>query len=181
MKAFLSGCAYILLRDKPEGTLTAYKEMINGTREVPMSSCPAQFSDYLYSNRKPPEDIDEETQSNAQFETMLDRLDQQAAPHKNRKKKKPEIPTRFDRIEEIKEALPGGVFSFCRVDTKNWFEHDGIWFKIDPSVKAYKPKRTKDGLLYDMDKIVVVQTPDRLLHYFDQKLNSIDQNFVHYR
>ena len=179
VKAFLDGCAYILLRDNSEGTLTTYKEKMNGTREVPVSSCPDYFEDMLYSNRKPP---DEERGSarDTQFANMLERMDQQKSRLSNRKKKADWPATRFHRVEEIKTELPGGEFTFCRVDTKNRFEFDGVYYVIDKSQKAYQPKRTKEGSLYDMDQIVVVRTPDRKLHFFDQKLRPIDPDLIHF-
>lgn len=45
VKRFFSGLTYFLLLGNTEGMVTNYKEMANGKREIPISSCPIQVED----------------------------------------------------------------------------------------------------------------------------------------
>ena len=47
-KRFLDGLAYFLL-GTTEGIVSQYKEVMNGRREIPISSCPTSFANMLYS------------------------------------------------------------------------------------------------------------------------------------
>ena len=47
IKRFLDSCAYILLRDDPGDTLTDYKDIIIGSKELNVSSCPAYIADVI--------------------------------------------------------------------------------------------------------------------------------------
>jgi hypothetical protein len=95
-------------------------------------------------------------------------------------KLKPRLERRFDRVIRIKIEHPGCTFTFCRVDTENRFEFDGVWFRINDSVAAYQPKQTKEGVLYDMDAICVVRDVDGELHFYDQRMHVLDQENVLY-
>jgi hypothetical protein len=152
---------------------------MNAAREIPVSSCPPCYEEYLYSNGGTENEY-WDFLSKVLFDRMLARLKARASRHTSAEKRKgqPRIPTRYNRVEQIKAELPGGYFSFCRVNTGNAFEYDGVWRRIDASVKAYRPKHTGSGTLYDMDQIVVVRMPDGMLHYFDQKLNAIDESLI---
>ena len=46
---FLDRCAYLLLRDGPGDTLTDYKVMMQGRREISESSCPSDIQDLFYA------------------------------------------------------------------------------------------------------------------------------------
>ena len=87
IKRFLDGCAYLLLRDNPEGTLTDYKEMTRGRNEIDVSSCPAWVGDLLdaggYSLRGG--DIEE----NARFACLLERLEERRKNTKSKRRKRP--------------------------------------------------------------------------------------------
>ena len=48
VKRFFSGLTYFLLLGSTEGMVTNYKEMMNGKREIPISSCPSQIEDLVY-------------------------------------------------------------------------------------------------------------------------------------
>lgn len=45
VKRFFSGLTYFLLLGSTEGMVTNYKEIMNGKREIPISSCPSQIED----------------------------------------------------------------------------------------------------------------------------------------
>lgn len=182
VKAFLDSLAYLLLRDNPEGTLTLYKKYARGSSEIPVSSCPVIVSDLFYSDNAGV--IDERAMKNLGYLNMLEGLDKQAekygAPLVLYTPKKQAESTRTTRLEVIRAQYPGCSFSFRRVDTENHFDHNGTWYHIADHVEAYRPKETREGLLYDMDQVVVVETWDHQLHFYDQQFHPIDRDAIEY-
>lgn len=176
VKAFLDACAFILLQDNKEDTLSRYKEMINGKREIPVSSCPPLISHLLESGYHcEAEDMDEAQR----YELMLDRLDSFGPPLSQSKRNREErAETRSDRLEAIRSLYPGCVFHHCRIDTENHFEFDGEWFAVDTCVEEYNPIETKHGLLYDSDQVIVVVDEDGISHFFTQQVWPIDDALV---
>lgn len=96
----------------------------------------------------------------------------QSAPVKTRKRANAE--TRTARFEAVRKIHPHGTINFCRVDTENHFHYKGNVFAIPIEEKAYAPKVTSLGTLYDMDRIVVVDDAGRL-YFFDQEVRPIDR------
>lgn len=178
IKAFLDGCAYLLLRDNPEDTLSTYKEIARGRSEIPVSSCPDTISDMYYADGYSLNDGDRGPR--VAFEQMLKKLDNHASKYgvKEKPRKTSGSSARSRRIEAIRDAYPGSVFHFSRVDTDNQFVHDGRTYQIDQSVAAYSAKQTKEGLLYDMDQVMIVST-DCEMAFFDQDAFPIDDMLVH--
>lgn len=182
VKAFLDSLAYLLLRDNPEDTLSLYKEYSRGSREIPVSSCPAVVGNLYYGDNVVA--CEENPMRNLGFQHMLEDLDEQAGKHGATlvvpKPKKQCESTRSTRLETIRAQYPGCSFSFHRVDTENHFDHNGTWYHIADHVEAYRPKETREGLLYDMDQVVVVEAGDHQLHFYDQQFHPIDRDDIEY-
>ena len=182
MKAFLDGCAYLLLRDNPADTLTEYKDTLNAAREIPVSACPAFVEDVLESCRQA-SDEDDDIDA-ARFTLLLERLDERTKKHQSPKRsleraRKPRPDTRFDRIERIKRLFPGCTLSLHRVDTENRFVMGGDAYAIDEAVEAYQPIDTAEGEWYEMDEVWVVCEADGRLHFYDQRLEPIADEMIH--
>lgn len=182
VKLFLDSLAYLLLRDNPEGTLTLYKEYARGSSEIPVSSCPTIISDMFYCDNA---GTKEEAQLRdpgykAMLESLDNRTDKHAAILAQSKPKKPDEPTRSSRLEAIRKHYPACTFSFCRVDTDNCFEYSGIRLCIAEHVEAYRPKQTLEGLLYDMDQVLVVEATNHERYYYDQRIAPIDPDHIEY-
>lgn len=174
VKRFLDCCAWFLLRGDSEDTVTPYKESMNGKREIPISSCPISMQDLFYGNGQTIRG-DDGNEYNS-FQEMLERLDEKAKPHEPKKKparKKTYPPTRFQRIEQIKREVGPCEFIHCRVDTENAFELLGKRYQIDASVEAYRPRQTKEGLLYDMDQVIAIVGGGEIIRFYDQGLTEI--------
>lgn len=178
IKKFLGDIGYLLLRDNPEDTLSTYKEMARGRSEIPVSSCPACVGDLLYGDGGTL--IDKGGVTVEAFQDRLMDLDEKAAKHGVRPTAKAATVTvnRSSRISAIRMAHPSATFSFSRVDTDNQFVHDGRTYQIDQSVAAYSAKQTKEGLLFDMDQVMIVST-DCEMAFFDQDAFPIDDMLVH--
>lgn len=83
IKRFLDGCAYLLLRDAPEGTLTKHEEIKHERYEISVSSCPAWVSGLIDAGSYSPRGNSDEEE--ARFRCLLDRLDERA-PERLREK-----------------------------------------------------------------------------------------------
>ena len=158
VKKFLDGLAYYLLIGS-EGVVTDYKEIMNGKREIPMSSCPSQVSDIVYGtggvfHPQTEEDL-------AAIEKVMD------APMKSKSDKKKNS-QRCENLESLKKLCGDNAhFTYCRVDTQNDFRFDEVLWHIDESLEGYQPKHTPLGDLYDMDLVVAVRSKDGVIHFFD--------------
>ena len=84
----------------------------------------------------------------------------------------------FERIEAFKRDNPHAVFSFYHVDTEGCFTAGGSRYKISEEVKEYKGKKTKSGLRYDMDRIIVVTKPNGEKVFLNQWGYEIPQGSV---
>ena len=176
MKTFLDGLAYFLMRSDTEGIVTDYKDILNGKREVPVSSCPHSVEYALYGNGAPPEDEDE-----GGFEILLENLDRKAERMERRRaapKKKPKRVSRIVRSEQIRNELGACEFFFPVVDTCNEFELFGNRYHISLQVEQYGVKQTREGELYDMDHIACAVKNGKIVAFFDQDLNRIVDEFV---
>lgn len=144
--------------------VTDYKEAMNGKREIPISSCPPCVEDALYGGGSDPE----KGSDDGFYKPMTERLDERAAKYEKPKKArsaKPKEPVSLRISRAVGEN--DYTVTYCRVDTENVFEYGGILYRIENNIPQYKPKLTAVGMLYDMDKIMVIKTADGSLWFFD--------------
>lgn len=47
---FLDSCAYFLLRSETQGIITDYKELVHQRNTIPLSSCPSEIVNAIYSS-----------------------------------------------------------------------------------------------------------------------------------
>lgn len=168
MKRLLDRCGTLLLRDVPpdeRDTLTSYKEMVVGSREINVSDCPEAIAEMLESgcvrlNRMTPDD-------RLRYELLTDKLDEHTGAQK-KKKTRARPMTRYERLEAIRQSFPGCRLSGCRVDTDGCFEHNGAAYQVDSTEGKYAPHKTRYGDQYDMDRIIVIDVPDGSVHFADQ-------------
>ena len=172
IKRFLDGCAYLLLRDAPEGTLTDYKEIMRGRKEIDVSSCPSWIADRLDAGGHTLSCAAREEQE--RFQVLLDRLDEKAHAYISRRKRRRKPETSFQRLERVRKEYPQAKIAVCAVDTDNCFTVSGKSYCIAESVYQYAPKRTQEGLLYDMDRIYAVLQDGVPILFLDQEANRLD-------
>ena len=156
IKRFLDGCAYLLLRDAPEGTLTKHEERKHERYEISVSSCPAWVSGLIDAGSYSPRGNSDAEE--ACFRCLLDRLDERA-PERLREKERPNrhAETRFQRLQKIRTEYPGCFIHVAAVDTDNRFCHGGQVYCISAEAGQYAPRQTREGELYDMDRVLVVE------------------------
>lgn len=171
VKRFFSGLTYFLLLGNTEGMVTNYKEMMNGKREIPISSCPSQIEDLVYGTgsvlRSSPEDE----------AAMFEKTTVEETPVK--KGKKTVTNEKAAKIKVLrKECGYDALISYCTVYTDNTFKYDGELYKISNTVEAYAPKKTALGVLYDMDKIICVKCSDGRVCFYTANYDPIDSNLI---
>ena len=162
--------AYFLMMGGTKDIVTDYKDIMNGKREIPISSCPSSIEDLVYSSNASgvAQDVDE----NSRFQLMVDRLDERG-PKLKKKKIKTKKKTRFDKINELKERYGPCGFSFATVLTDNTFSFGGNRYQINSD--QYNAKQTDVGELYDMDKIICVTTEEGQTMFFDMDIEKVEQ------
>lgn len=176
MKLFLNGVSYFLMVGNTEGVVTDYKDIMNGKREIPISSCPSCVEDAVYGGgsticTKAP---DEDTR----FDQMLDRLDFRASKvEKSKPAKKKKTTAKADRIKEIRARYGRCDFQYPIVDTENTFTLNGETYVISHEATQYEPKETGLGELYDMDRIVCVMTKEGILFY-DMNISRLPDDWI---
>lgn len=179
IKRFLDGCAYILLRDNPEGTLTHYKDIMIGSKEISASSCPAYIADMIDGGGATLNGGDADEQ--LQFSALIEKLDEKAKAVMNRQERKSRCKrdSRFDRIAAIHRAYPGCSISMpLAVDTCGQFFHENVHYLIDERCEQYRVHKTRYGDQYDMDRITVVRCKNGKLVFFDQAIRQIDSSMI---
>jgi len=169
VKRFFSGLVYFLLLGNTEGMVTNYKDIMNGKREIPISSCPSQIEDWVYGTGSV---LYPQGEDAPVIELADDHVPEKKG--KNAVKSEREVKLRALR----KECGYDATFTYCTVDTENRFSYEGKKFVIDSSVEAYAPKSTPHGLLYDMDKIICVKSRDGLVRYYTAKYDPIPENKI---
>lgn len=143
--------------------MTDYKDIMNGKREIPISSCPSCIEDQVYGTGGT--SAETEIEESASFKVMLDNLDAKAEKYKPKNvKPKQRQETMFDRMSEIRKEHPLAKIYFCSVDTYNYFSLFGSLYHLD-DIPQYRPKQTKHGLLYDMDKIICAVDGEHIFLY----------------
>lgn len=155
--------------------MTDYKNVVRGNSEIPISSCPAYIADRLYGSGNA---VPNEAEQTA-FDGVLEKLEEAAEKRGGkRKQKQRKEETRADRIRRIRNDHPKAAFHFLTVDTDNSFGFRGEIYVIDETVAEYKPKNVGNDLLYDMDKIIVVEDLERNIFYFTQDAVEIDKEKI---
>lgn len=162
VKAFLDGCAWLMILDHPEGIESKYKAMVHAAREIPASECPAEISDYFYSDRKPP--IEEECERTDTFrETLSEKI--KLKPHVSKRRKQ----TKFDRIERIIKDHPNDKRAWCMVSENNEFVFDGKRYTITRHV-GYDDQQ--------MDRVYVVGSARGGIECYDQFAYPIPEKCI---
>lgn len=153
-------------------------EALDRKREIPVSSCPTQFEHQLYSGQHLTHTPSEESM----FGELLLKLDENGPPLKrtDRPKQRKDAPhkTRFHQITGIRAEHPGFAFEFCYVDTDNVFTFKGVRHQINYSVPAYQQVETKQGVLYDVDHILVLHNRNGCRHFYTPQLAAIEPHMV---
>ena len=160
--------------------VTDYKQIMNGKREIPVSSCPSFVEDTVYSgvhvNRN---DMLMRAEDDC-FRGMMEYADNKAEKRygvKPRKKKASR--TKLDRSMSIrrdngvKELIPAVV------DTENAFSFLGNRYRIIPEqYDKYSPKKTKAGELYDMDTVYCAVAASGAVQFYDAELERIPDDAI---
>ena len=156
VKWFLDRLAFLLTMGT-EGVESEYKTMVHKVREIPVTECPPAVSDYMYSDRKPPMETDED----CHFERLIDKLNgiDKRKPTRSKKNKKE---TRFMRIEKIIKEFPNSKRTWCIVNADNEFVYGGKRYSVPEEMQGY----FGDG---QMDRVFVVET-DTSLRFYDQNV-----------
>ena len=163
VKRFLDGLAYFLMLGESRGIVTDYKQVRNGDREIPLSSCPPGYEDLVYGGGATGVSREEE-------ETL-----RRAYGHDRKPNKKPcKTPERYARIARLRREYEIREWHYPRVDTNGVFQVLGETHRVRESATQYAGKETKEGTLYDMDKVICLELMDGGLRFFDMRLEPID-------
>ena len=159
VKWFLDRLGWLLISGSDD-IESEYKNMVHTVREIPVTECPAEISDLMYSDRHVTENVED---NDGQFDQLLERLAQmdkrkKKAPNKPRKK------TKFERITEIERRWPDAEMTWCNVDEGNCFEYHGTSFAIPTHMVGYSDDRR-------MDRVLAVETDTRLVFYDQDVVN----------
>lgn len=171
VKRFFSGLTYFLLLGDTEGMVTSYKDIMNGKREIPISSCPPQIEDLVYGTGCMLHPQNEEEDG-----AFAKDADEPPVPQK--KGRKPVFSEREKKIRQMYKDCPGASISYCLVDTDNRFVYGGERYEIDAAVEEYAPKHTALGTLYDMDQILCLKMKDSSIRFYTTKYDPISESLV---
>lgn len=176
VKRLLDHCGTLLLRDVPpeyHDTLTSYKEMIIGSREINLSDCPEAITELAESGALALSLLSADDK--LRLELLKDRLH---ARNKETVKEKPRQSTRFDRLEAIRRRYPGCKMEICRVDVDGFFSFGGRNYQVDSTRGKYAPHKTRYGDQYDMDRIIGIQCTDGTVKFADQDGYEMDHEMI---
>lgn len=176
VKRLLDRCGTLLLRDVPpehHDTLTSYKEMIIGSREINLSDCPEAITELAESGALDLSLLSADDK--LRFELLKDRL---RARNKETIKEKPRHSIRFDRLEAIRRKYPGCTMEVCRVDVDGFFSFGGHNYQVDSTRGKYAPHKTRYGDQYDMDRIIGIQCTDGTAKFADQDGYEMDDEMI---
>lgn len=126
--------------------------MVHKVREIPVTECPADVYDKIYSDFSPPL----ESEDDERYNLLVERLND--VDKRKTKKVKPKTETRFERIGKIRKAFPGCEFTWCGVDADNTFEYKGRLYSVPDEMRGY----VEDA---QMDRILAVESESRLAFY----------------
>jgi len=176
VKRLLDRCGTLLLRDVPpedRDTLTIYKVMVIGSREISLSDCPEAIAELAESGRLDWNRLSADDK--LRYELMKDRM-QSCATEKPKKQKKHS--TRFDRLEAIRRKYPGCKMITCRVDVDGSFICAGRGYRMDSTRGKYAPRKTRYGDQYDMDRIIGICCADGTVRFADQDGYEVDDEMI---
>lgn len=164
IKYFLESMAHFLLIGHTEGIETYYKKVMHAKTEIPVSNCPSEIDNLLYASGCLGDQIHEEEE--AAFDTMLEKLDQRAAPYEAKKKpvKKERKPTSFENW--LKLGSPHGEWR--TVDTDGRFTLGDCVYAVCDQEVQYQPIETEYGRYYPMDRVFVYNG-----QFYDMNFNII--------
>lgn len=94
-------------------------------------------------------------------------------PVKTKRQAKPRFETRTQRIDKIHREHPGCKISICMVDTAGCFRHGSRTYQVSTELDQYSAKSVGDDVLYDMDRIMVVED-SKGLFFYDQDARPVD-------
>ena len=149
VKRFLDSLAYMFLIGDTNGIETDYKKVMHAKREIPASSCPTFIENMMFASGAANDQIDKE--ECASFKVLTDKLDARAEKYEAQKPVRKKHESLFHKRNRL--GIHDG--DWCMVDTDGVFEHHGMRYMIDESEQQYQPIETSEGLLYDMDRILV--------------------------
>lgn len=152
--------------------MTDYKEMANGKREIPMSSCPSYIEDQLYSSASVP-GTDQRRDENEVFHEMMRDIDERTAKIKKpAPKRRKALPTVYDKIQLIRERFGRDIkFVHVPVDTEGVFLYGGETWRVNEP--QYQATSSKDGeQVYGMDTVICASGLLGL-YFFDMNYEQI--------
>ena len=168
VKRLLDRCGTLLLRDVPldeRNTLTSYKEMVAGSREIGFSDCPAGLAAMAESGTVCLEALSREDKQ--MYRQLIERLDGRLGSyHWNESKHR--STTRFDRLNCIQRMFQGCSLHGCSVDVDGVFVFEDRYYRLNEKLGKYAPKKTRYGDQYDMDRVIVIVVPNGDRHFADQ-------------
>ena len=128
VKRLLDRCGTLLLRDTPpdrRDTLTTYKDMMIGSREINISDCPEGIAHMFESGAVNLRDAPGEDQ--ARYRLLTEKLDGKSgfAKEQTRRKARKRQETRFDRLQALLRGHPESELKHCRLDTQGMFTVGG--------------------------------------------------------
>ena len=180
VKSFLSSLSYFLIMGNADDIVTDYKQIMNGKREIPVSSCPSFVEDSIYSGVHVNTNELLKKAEQECFDGMMDRADKKAERRYGKPKK--QVKERgVSRSERLRSILSRGEKIFGSiVDTENEFEFRDTRYRISKSMcPQYGAKKTRSGNLYDMDRIYVSTDADgSILGFYDGNLEPIEKSAV---
>lgn len=176
VKRLLDRCGTLLLRDVPQAkrdTLTNYKEMMIGSRELSASACPEAIADMIESGcadltRLTPDD-------RLRYQLLTEQLNGQYSQKSEAKRR---TSTRFDRLEAIRKRYPGCRLETCRVDVDGCFVCHGRKYRVDSTHGKYAPHKTRYGDQYDMDRIIGICQTDGKISFADQDGYPMEDDLI---
>lgn len=185
VKMFLSSLGYFLLTgecDDDNRIITRYKDVMNGKRQIPVSSCPDYIEDEMYGmiHSGGPQTQFSKSQSMA-FDEYVRCIDENAERKYKRRPSKKRIKHSSSQ-NRISVATNNRSREIIRavVNTDGQFIFESNKYQIDLThVKQYAPKIINDEQsLYDMDCIMCAKSDDGLIEFYDQDYFPIDSTFV---
>lgn len=151
--------------------MTNYKEMMNGKREIPISSCPSHIEDLVYGTGSVLHSQPEEEA------VVIEKTATEETPPK--KGKKNMVSEKTAKLRDLRrECGFDSEFSYCTVYTDNTFRYGDEIYRIDESVEAYAPKMTALGPLYDMDKIICIKCKNGRVCFYTTAYDKIDDSLI---
>ena len=164
---FLDSLAYYFLLGNMGGIETNYRNIMNTTREIPVSSCPSSVDNVFYGSTAYSGDAMQE--ENAVFRNMLERLDEQASVYEVKKPPRKKIKSRFRK--RLRLGITDG--EWIRVDTEGEFWIGDNQYIISDQEIQYQPISTDYGDYYAMDKILYANGKFYDMNYDEVKVQAV--------